>query len=229
MISRIHSKLGTASFIISVVALVAATTGAALAAGGLTKSQEKQVTKIAKKYAGKNGAPGAAGPAGPAGAAGKDGAAGKEGAQGPIGPQGPTGPQGKQGEPGEEGSPWTLGGVLPSEETETGVWYIVGGGSSIAHAPISFPIPLTAAFDGSQVHYSTEAGFSTSCKGNAANPTAEPGNLCVYQAAAETGMTFAEIDSPLTNEPGAARTGALIAFEVLANREAFGTFAVTAQ
>lgn len=101
MISRIHSKLGTASFIISIVALVAALGGGAYAASGaLTGKQKKEVEKIAKKYAGKPGAPGAAGPAGPTGPAGAAGAAGN-GTEGKEGKQGPEGKEGKAGANGE--------------------------------------------------------------------------------------------------------------------------------
>ena len=52
MLTRIHRKLGTAGFVISIVALVAALGGGAYAAsGGLTGKQKKEVEKIAKKYA----------------------------------------------------------------------------------------------------------------------------------------------------------------------------------
>jgi hypothetical protein len=67
-IRKVHEKLGTAGFIISIVALVAAMGGGAYAAsGGLTKKESKEVEKIAKKYAGKY--------AGKPGADGADGAA----------------------------------------------------------------------------------------------------------------------------------------------------------
>ena len=59
MIERIHQKLGTAGFVIAIVALIAALGGTALAAAKLNGTQKKEVEKIAKKYAGK---PGAAGP-----------------------------------------------------------------------------------------------------------------------------------------------------------------------
>jgi hypothetical protein len=93
MFNRIHQKLGTAGFIISIVALVAALGGGAYAAsGGLNGKQKKEVTKIAqteaKKLAGKPGPAGATGPAGPAGPAG---AAGKEGAKGDQGNAGTDG------------------------------------------------------------------------------------------------------------------------------------------
>jgi hypothetical protein len=96
VISRIHQKLGTAGFIISIVALVVALGGGAYAAKGtLTGKQKKEVETIAKKFAGK---PGAAGAAGAQGAKGDAGAAGSNGGSGDKGPQGPAGPKGEAGE-----------------------------------------------------------------------------------------------------------------------------------
>jgi len=96
MIDRIHQKLGTAGFVIAIVALVAALSGGAYAAkGGLSGKQKKEVTKIAqteaKKFAkqGKQGAPG------PAGAKGDTGAAGPAGANGDAGAAGGAGAPGK--------------------------------------------------------------------------------------------------------------------------------------
>jgi hypothetical protein len=89
---RLKEPFGKAGLTVAVIALVMALIGGAYAAGGLTKSQEKQVKKIAKKYAGK---PGAAGATGPAGAAGPGGPAGKEGAQGEQGVPGAPGAAGK--------------------------------------------------------------------------------------------------------------------------------------
>jgi hypothetical protein len=102
MLRRLHSRLGTAGFVISIVALVVALGGGAYAAsGGLTGKQKKEVEKIAKKYAGKpgtNGAPGAPGAKGDAGAKGDSGAAGaagKDGANGTNGTSGTNGAPGK--------------------------------------------------------------------------------------------------------------------------------------
>lgn len=104
MYQRFHDRFGTAGVVIAVIALVAALGGTAIAAGGLTKAQEKQVTKIAKKYAGKNGAPGAAGPQGPAGSGGAKGDPGPKGDQGTPGTQGIQGIQGNPGTPGTAGT-----------------------------------------------------------------------------------------------------------------------------
>jgi hypothetical protein len=101
MFNRIHQKLGTAGFIISIVALLAALGGGAYAAsGGLTGKQKKEVEKIAKKYAGKPGATGATGSVGPAGAKGDTGTVG---ANGTNGANGGPGTEGQAGSPGGNG------------------------------------------------------------------------------------------------------------------------------
>lgn len=98
MFKRVHDRLGTAGFVISIVALIAAFGGGAYAASnGLNATQKKEVKKIAQKFAGKNGLNGAQGPQGNPGAPGQAGAGGPEG---PQGPEGPEGPQGVQGVPG---------------------------------------------------------------------------------------------------------------------------------
>lgn len=185
MIARIHQKLGTAGFVISIVALVAALCGGAYAAGGgLTGKQKKEVTKIAKKYAGKPGATGATGPQGPAGAAGAKGDKGEKGEKGDAGNPGAPGADGKSveavpigtglpacsgnggtelevegsGEPAEvcNGSPWTAGGTLPSGATETGAWVLdAPTPSTNAYVPISFPIQVKATSGNVTAHYVT--------------------------------------------------------------------------
>jgi hypothetical protein len=181
MISRIHQKLGTAGFIISIVALVAALGGGAYAAsGGLTGKQKKEVEKIAKKYAGKpgkNGAAGSVGATGPMGPAGTKGENGAPGANG-VGTNGTNGKSvvlvNEEPEecPNEEGFTYKIegstalnevcsatgggGGGLPktlgAEETETGV-YATGlvETGETTFVPISFTIPLGAELDETHV------------------------------------------------------------------------------
>jgi hypothetical protein len=209
MFKGIHQKLGTAGFIISIVALVAALGGGAYAAsGGLSGKQKKEVTKIAqteaKKFA-KAGPTGATGPAGPAGAKGDAGAAGATGPAGPTGSAGPTGPTGPAGQKGANGTTGFTA-TLPSEATETGMWgagEIRQGFNAPVVMPISFPIPLASDLSGSecttsppgpgcQVHFINPAGMEvpsngvevapTSCTGTEEEPTAEPGNFCLYAA-----------------------------------------------
>ncbi len=239
MFTKIHQKLGTAGFIISIVALVAALGGGAYAAsGGLTGKQKKEVEKIAKKYAGK---PGPAGKQGPAGAAGATGAAGptgtagakgETGAKGEAGPRGTEGQEGEEGEEGEEGSPWTAGGTLPSEATETGVWgpriALETGGQWY---PISFTIPLAASLDGSHAVIVNEAEGETSATGcpgqQGGTPTAEPGYLCVY-VVEDYAAELQQIQTPTSTAAGAGTSGAFVSAVIEEKfAELYGTWAVT--
>lgn len=170
---RFHDRFGTAGVVIALVALVAALGGTAIAAkGGLTGKQKREVTKIAKKFAGKPGAPGAQGLPGPAGALGKDGVNGTNGVDGEDGTDGKSVTTGTatasecpnggatvevEGTPtskkkicnGDDGDPWTIGGTLPSGETLTGVWEAIGED----HVPLSFPIQLAEPLDSLHVHF----------------------------------------------------------------------------
>jgi hypothetical protein len=253
MISKLHQRLGTAGFIISILALIVALGGGAYAAsGGLTSKQKKEVTKIAqteaKKFA-KAGPAGAAGPQGAGGAQGAAGAQGAQGTQGPQGSQGPEGPQGPAGKPGETGFTETL----PEEKTETGVWSFITP-LSAEIVPISFNIPLEAALGQSKVHYINENGEEvtetgnvppTACHGTVEHPSADVGNLCVY---AGSERAPGSISTP-TGAFGAGTAGAHITFnsmpaweghiepaagtepekaEALPFNVGFGTWAVTA-
>jgi Collagen triple helix repeat (20 copies) len=161
MFSRIHSKLGSAGLIVAIAALVVALTGSAFAAGVFTKKQEKQIIKIAKKYAGKQGPQGPPGSQGPAGAPGKEGARGPEGPRGEIGPAGPTST------------------ILPAGETETGIWSFTNIDVISAFATITYGLRLE---EEATPHWIPAPGVSTDpdCPGNAGDPQAEPGALCVY-------------------------------------------------
>jgi hypothetical protein len=148
----LKEPFGKAGLTVAILALVMALVGGAYAAGGLTKSQEKQVTKIAKKYAGK---PGAAGAVGPVGAAGKDGTNGTNGTNGapgegvkitesaaafPSGNCNGTTKGGKGGSKFEVGSTTayacngkegTFGGqTLPTGKSLTGLWALSGYGAA---------------------------------------------------------------------------------------------------
>jgi hypothetical protein len=194
----IRNRLGPAGFALAVVALVAALAGTSWAAKDiLTKPEKKQVEKIAKKFAGKNGAPGAQGPAGPQGPKGEAGAKGATGATGATGAgaTGSTGATGKgtTGATGTTGSPWTAGGTLPSGATETGAWQWPAGSSKGASTSISFPIPLAANLEGSNTIFVPKGATPpTECEnsehaGSASpeNPEAAKGFLCAYGANGE--------------------------------------------
>jgi hypothetical protein len=165
MFARIHQKLGTAGFIVAVVALVAALAGTAIAAAGLNGKQKNEVKAIAKKVA----KPGPAGPIGPAGAQGPAGAGGQAGengkvgatgatgatgASGPTGSTGPTGnkgatglagPTGSTGPTGSEGSPW-VAGQAPSKVILKGTWslqqYTAAAAGEAIPVPISTGVPI---------------------------------------------------------------------------------------
>jgi hypothetical protein len=162
MFNRIHQKLGTAGFIISIVALVAALGGGAYAASAkLNSTQKKEVEKISKKYAGKNGTNGANGAAGAKGDKGEPGTAGTNGTDGTNGesvtvaaasnaecPAGGTKFSNKTGSGKAcNGTNGTTGftETLPSGKTETGVWSVSTSsvGFEELQIPISFPIPLS--------------------------------------------------------------------------------------
>src|SRR3954465_6129255 len=174
MLSRIHSKLGTAGLVIAIVALVVALTGAAFAAGGLTKQQEKQVKKIAKKYAGKRGPQGKQGIPGAQGPAGAPGAKGDTGAPGAPGKNGTNGTNGTNGEDGACSNENPVC-TLPPLATETGAFttgiFTSNGQSAFG---ISFNLPLESA---PTFVYMKEGVTSASCPGEG---EAEPGFLCLY-------------------------------------------------
>lgn len=173
---RLKEPFGKAGLTVAILALVLAMVGGAYAAAGLTKAQEKQVTKIAKKYAGKPGTNGTNGTNGSNGAPGKEGPEGKAGASGTNGKSiiaetvsagiagecnGEGGSSFHQegsatkhfacnGEPGETGFTETL----PKGQTETGVWGFSAPKieASVTHSTanfesFSFPIPLKQAPD----------------------------------------------------------------------------------
>lgn len=216
-VRSIREPFGTAGLLVAILALVLATTGAAFAAGALTGKQKKEVTKIAKKYAGKPGAAGATGPAGPVGPAGPKGDTGPKGDKGDQGEKGAKGDKGEKGEPGEDGETGFTE-TLPPGQTETGTWTaaIVPETEQILtfQIPISFPIPLSKSgkarfFTANQVT-TGEYGFNnvsksvcaveasepncvdTGCRWEnenleAAPESTTPGTLCIFEQFGELG------------------------------------------
>jgi hypothetical protein len=174
MLKRLHNKLGTAGLVVAVVALVAAVAGTAFAAGGLTKKQEKQVVKIAKKYAGKQGAQG------PVGLAGPKGDQGPKGEQGPKGAEGPEGPEGKHG---VQGIPGPTETKLPSGQTLTGLWQVNEKGIEEPFMTISFALRVepSPTLNFIKVDGEAKEGDIANCPGSGLEPKAEPGNFCVYE------------------------------------------------
>jgi hypothetical protein len=192
MFSRICKRFSYAN-VIATLALFFAMTGGALAASHYLITSTKQIKPgVLSSLKGKagpagangaNGSTGSTGPAGPAGGAGVKGETGTEGKEG------------KEGKAGKEGSPWTDGGTLPPEKTETGTWSfgatpIEAEGKLTFEVPISFSIPLKEAIEGAHSHYVTKAEQEHSpdapsppveCQGSFEKPSAAPGSLCVYE------------------------------------------------
>ncbi len=245
----------------------------------ITSSKQIKPSVLAslKGKAGDNGAQGAAGaqgPAGPAGAKGENGAAGANGTSGTNGASVTSTPlgvgnehckeggsefvaasgasyacNGKAGKEGKEGSPWTAGGTLPAEKTETGGWAVGNVVNSRGYpqfVAFSFPIMLKEPLEASHVHIVEEGEGGLSSKtgnelgtgkpptecgtpaGSAAEPKASPGNLCVYEARNKDMILEEVIKLTQPVEAGASTTGALL--KVVPEEEegyAYGTWAVT--
>ena len=215
MLTRLHDRIGTAGLIVAVVALVAALSGAAFAAsGGLTAKQQKEVKKIAKKFAGKPGA------TGPAGAQGPVGAPGKEGARGPAGAPGLTGPQGETGEAGvcSETKPVC---VLPAGATVSGNWNFYQQGEAYAFVSISYPLraPEQPKYNYIKQNLTAGVGSTANCPGSALAPQALPGNLCIY-----TSLESSNLGEPTfwAEATGDNQAGQGWAFPVSNGEEAYG-------
>lgn len=254
MLSFFRSRLG-GSGLIAIIALVLAMAGGAYAAKRVIITKLNQIAPSVQKQlkgkrgpAGKQGEPGPAGPAGPAGAPGKDGAPGQNGVS--VTTQAATGCtaggtkiSSASGSTevcnGEEGSPWTAGGKLPTGATETGTWVAAENPKPTEpfyymYTEINFSVPLGEALDAAHVHYINEAGeeefngttsTSTACLGTAAEPTATPGNLCVYTGFSQ--MKFFRIFDPATIQgEGASEAGALLALQTAEGNFSWGTYAV---
>lgn len=230
MFSRVHNKLGTAGMVVAIVALVVALCGAAFAAGGLTKSQEKRVKQLVKQ----NSKPGPQGPTGPQGAQGPQGSPGASGTTGPTGPegkQGLTGAAGKNGTDGEDGM-CSVGKpecVLPPRTTVTGTWAAASAGKGHeSYFSISYPLRVNPA---PKPRYTKPGGAPTAeCPGSYSQPKAGPGFLCLYATfVEESGEVSAE---PLYGFTETDQTSGLVGrFESKLSEggpRAFGSWAVTA-
>jgi Collagen triple helix repeat (20 copies) len=227
MFSRIKDKFGPAGLVVAIVALVAALGGAALAKGVIITTLSQISPSVQKKLKGKPGPQGLAGPQGPAGA---------------QGPKGDTGAPGKGGAPGAPGAPGEAGFcsegnpecVLPSEATLTGSWAVSSPGAAptgdpakefhLAFDAISFPLRVVPA---PEQHFLEEGAEPTEeCPGNAENPDAAPGHVCIYAG----GTVFNGL-GPFYTSTLDPTNGVVIKFEPLdltVRTQAFGTWAVTA-
>ena len=141
---------------------------------------------------------------------------------------------------GAPGNPWTAGGTLPPNATETGIYAIqstqaeTDGG--FAQENISFPIPLSAAQASatSAIYVPAENTTTDHCSaapinGTAADPKAESGYLCVYEASPILNgslLTVTDVTGAAFNQPGI--SGAVLLFAITADPMlANGSWAVT--
>jgi Collagen triple helix repeat (20 copies) len=209
--------------------------------------------------AGPAGPVGATGPAGASGPQGETGPEGKQGIQGVEGEKGANGAPGEEGSPWTAGGTlppektetgtWSFG-QAKTEGTEE---YAEYG----AFVPVSFAIRLKEGLEGSAVHFLTEKTLNCAepqeparkeceeenkevkerekanqeaCPGSAAEPTAEPGNLCVYEALlsgpannAIRGHVYNGGSSLFPFNVGAGTTGAVLGLRVETEGNVGGT------
>ena len=101
------------------------------------------------------------------------------GAQGPAGKDGAAGAAGPKGDTGAAGSPGPFPGVLPAGITLRGNWASGSSAGGTAFGSISFGFAFASA---PAFHYVPgPASVPAGCMGGtSANPTAQPGNLCLY-------------------------------------------------
>jgi len=225
--------------------------------------------------AGPAGPAGPQGPAGAKGDNGGNGAAGDKGATGANGaagqsvttaaepPFGNCGDEegvkltsasgtsyvcnGAEGAAGPTGEPWTAGGTLPPNATQTGTW-VLGDDSPVVPpgfnvSVIPFPIPLANPLDGSHATYigltdggETPLPVPAQCDDpthpgapSAQNPEADSGHLCVFAESFFIGVEGAEAVGVgnLQLGSGASRNGALLSKPTSTSGTVWGGFAVT--
>lgn len=154
--------------VVATLALFFAMTGGAIAAKHYLIDSTSQINpKVLKKLHGATGAPGAPGTPGKAGENGKEG------------PQGPAGP---------------FPATLPSGKTLTGEYSVAGfdpeGAKEAADAfsSVSFAYPLPAP---APIHF-VRAGEHgpAACPGTYKAPTAQPGNICLYEYEGANVLSF---------------------------------------
>ncbi len=143
------------------------------------------------------------------------------------------------GEGGSGGGEPQLPKTLPSKATETGAWSIQVPAEffeeSFAFTSLSFPIPLEGPLNGPHVFFIAmgEAGKqdAAECPGTLLEPTAAPGDLCIYTAFDNKLKLFRIVQPGTAEEAGAGTSGARLELELEAAKlgSAYGTWAVTAE
>ncbi len=96
------------------------------------------------------------------------------------------------------GSPATLA----SGKTETGTYGFGATGAAIIVGEISFPFPLATA--PTLVIVNSGQPTPAGCTGNASDPGAKPGNLCVFEGYTEGGVSLVTGFDPTSGDDGVA-------------------------
>jgi hypothetical protein len=193
---RFHQRFGTAGLLIALIALVLAlTTGAYAAGGGLSGKQKKEVTKIAKteakSYANSNpGAQGPKGEPGPKGDPGADGTPGKSVAVTPIAAggeacEGRAGAELKAEGAGSgaevcEGPAGPTETRLPPGKTIKGLWQFQVKQNSSEVGLLNVPFPLQVEPGPTYNYLEPNAAPTENCPGNVDEPQAKKGFFCLY-------------------------------------------------
>lgn len=115
------------------------------------------------------------------------------GPQGATGATGATGPQGPKGDRGDVGPAGPFPASLPSGKTLTGFFAVTGvatGSGQRAEDSISFTYPLTSAPTPHTLEVSDSP--TAECPGSWSEPTAAPGNLCLYEYQHTNARTVAQ-------------------------------------
>jgi hypothetical protein len=155
------------------------------------------------------------------------------GPQGPAGPRGERGERGEKGDKGDKGEPGPITGALPAGVTLKGDWGMRFGNATAGvrvQTAFSFGFSLSAA---PAPHYIPVGGaVPPGCTGGVTNPGAEPGNLCVFEAATTniTAGSQAVFDEATGTDGKADPWGAGVAATATAAGDTRyrGTWAVTA-
>jgi hypothetical protein len=218
---RLMNKFGAAALLVAIVALVAALNGVAFSQSGVIIKKLSQIAPgVQKKLKGQTGPPGPVGPQGPAGS------------KGDTGPQGASGDDGANGQDGEDGA-CSVGDPtcdLPPGATLTGDWSFNQIGLSVIWVDISFPLQVKPnLFDQAEppVEFVPAGTSTTNCPGNAANPEALPGKICMYEDLMSNVVDSGFVLEPAT-DPNSGFIRRLEAEDPTQRSFGRGTWAVTA-
>jgi hypothetical protein len=120
------------------------------------------------------------------------------------------------------------------------VWAISPSKEGAAIAAVTFNIPLKKPLNAGHAHFVTKTEWSEGsgpevekCPGTTENPTAEPGNLCVYAQLGDEGIAISAAGPELFKETGTVGTAGTALLDISKSPgeelSGAGTWAVTAE